>query len=401
MNNSHNKISAVVFGLFETGLGVIRSLGKNGIPVIGIDFKKDIGLYSKYSKPLICPHPSEEKRLTNWLFENFKGNFEKHPIFITSDSFLSYISRNREILADLFIIDLPDHNLVLSISDKYEQFKLAKSAGIAVPETWVIRNPIDLQVFKDSNKSFPLFMKGVDVTSWRNQFGGTKKGFVLSSISQVNSIISDINISCTPVIIQELIEGPDDMHYKYCTYIDQGGTIIAEFMLQKIRQYPIHFGVGSAVKSIFNKDLLLEGRKFFQHINYKGVGSAEFKWDAKKNQFSLIELNPRYWQQNYLTTFCGVNFPLLQYQRLMTNSSAPVKEYEIGKLWINRYLDFNSYLDYRAEQGYGFLNWRRSVKGKKVYSDFLWDDPIPFFYEFDFGKKFLRIPHFLIKKVFS
>lgn len=395
-----NKAPAIVFGLFETGLGVIRSLGMNGIPVIGLDFKKDIGWYSKYVQPLMCPSPSEEERLTSWLFDNFKGRQEKYPIFITSDDFLNYISRNREILSDVFIIDIPNHNLIISLTDKYEQFKLARSAGISVPETWLIRNVSDLQTLIDSDKGFPLFMKGLDVNSWRRHFGGSKKGFILSSNDQLLSQVKDINISVTPLIVQELIEGADVTHFKYCAYIDQQGSFLAEFMLQKIRQYPIHFGVGSAVKSIYNPFLLEEGRKLFQHINFKGVGSAEFKWDAKKNRFTLIELNPRYWQQNYLTTFCGLNFPLLQYERLMGGALNKVSAYDVGKFWVNRYMDFSSFLDYRKGEGLGFFEWRRSVWGKKVYPDFSWNDPLPFFYEFGFGKKLLRIPHFIFKRIF-
>jgi hypothetical protein len=48
--------------LFETALGVIRSLGQKGIPVIGIDFKKDIGWYSRYAKPIKCPHPLQQEK---------------------------------------------------------------------------------------------------------------------------------------------------------------------------------------------------------------------------------------------------------------------------------------------------------------------------------------------------
>jgi predicted ATP-grasp superfamily ATP-dependent carboligase len=399
MKRIKNKVPAVVFGLFETGLGIIRSLGMNGITVYGIDHKKDIAWYSRYVRPMKCPNLSNETQLTEWLKEQFKGFADKLPVFITSDDFLSYFSRNREELADIFIIDIPPSSLIDALADKYEQFKLAKQVGVTVPKTWVIKNSEEKEGFLHYEKEYPLFLKGLDVNSWRQHFGGSKKGFVLENRDDLNSIMQKIDPLITPVVIQELIGGSDTAHYKYSAYIDEEGNALAEFMLQKIRQYPIHFGVGAAVKSIYNEDLLREGRRLFKGIKYRGVGSAEFKWDARKNAFTLIELNPRYWQQNYLATFCGLNFPLIQYQNLVEKTKNRNTEYDTEKLWINRYMDFSAFVEYRKEGVLTLLQWCKSIKGKKVYPDFLWNDPVPLFYEFDFGLKFFKAPVYLFKKL--
>jgi predicted ATP-grasp superfamily ATP-dependent carboligase len=56
----NKKNPAVVLGMFETGLGVARSLGEKGILVHGFDFKKDIGFYSRYVEAQLCPYPLEK-----------------------------------------------------------------------------------------------------------------------------------------------------------------------------------------------------------------------------------------------------------------------------------------------------------------------------------------------------
>ena len=135
MSKDRNKI-AIVFGLFETGLGVIRSLGCNGIKVYGIDFNKDIAYYSKYVTPLICPHPINEKELfIPWLNKKFDSVTEKIPIFITSDIFLISISENRELLKRNFIFNLVSNEAINTISDKYLQSQLAIDSGINAPKT--------------------------------------------------------------------------------------------------------------------------------------------------------------------------------------------------------------------------------------------------------------------------
>jgi D-aspartate ligase len=401
MRSKKIKTPAVVFGLFETGLGVIRSLGSKGVPVIGIDFKKDVAWYSRYANSYICPHPSDDKFLVEWLRNTFAKQGKKYPVFLTGDDFLSFVSRNRDELSDFLLFEMPHPQLIQSISNKYEQYLLALNCQVPVPETWVITNEPDKIKFLSVRKTFPLFIKGMDVGSWRSLFGGTKKGFVVKDESELLRLVEDFDFQKVPVVVQELIEGTDSDHFKYCAYVDAQGVTHCEFMLQKIRQYPIRFGVGSAVKSIYNEELLHVGRKFFKGIGYCGVGSAEFKWDRKTNQFKLIELNPRYWQQNYLPTFCGMNFPFIQYQKMCGIPYRVNEKYDLGKLWINRYMDFSAFLDYRKADGLSFMKWRKSVKGARVYPDFSWRDPLPFFYEFDFGKKIFRIPSFFYRKVFG
>jgi D-aspartate ligase len=394
------KIPAIVFGLFETGLGVIRSLGQQGIPVIGIDYKKDIGWYSRYVNPVLCPHPlQEEQKFTEWIHITFSGQKQKFPVFFTSDDFLFSFSRNREKLSNYFFFNLVDNLLLENISDKYNQYKLATEAGINMPLTWLIKRLSDFDILPDTIR-FPLFIKGLDVNSWRKNISGTIKGFIVNDRQELRNHIEDIVRKDVPVILQEVIEGPDTNHYKYCSYTSASGEILGEFTLQKIRQNPIHFGVGAVVESIHKPELIELGRKLFSGIRFVGIGSAEFKLDNRDGRYKLIEINPRYWQQNYLSTACGINFPYLNYLDLLEELPDSIVKFKEDIKWVNRYMDFDSFLKYRQEKSIDFTNWRKSLKGKKVYSDFTWDDPLPVLYEIGFGRKLFLLPQYLTKRIF-
>ena len=397
MNKKH---VAFLFGLFETGLGVARSLGREGIPVIGLDYKKDIAWYSKYVTPFFCPNPNDEDEFLLFIIDKAKKLNEKPIIFITADDYLPVIIKNKELLEDYFLFNLPDWPLLESIKDKYKQFKLAQKAQIPVPST------IKLNELKENPQlihefSFPLFLKGEDSTEWRTQFGGSKKGFVINAKEELMNLINSDKFKDIGVIIQEMVFGPDTNHYKFNGYVDKNGYLRAGFCLQKIRQNPIHYGVGCLVESIFNKELLDLGMHFFDSIGYKGVGSAEFKLDEKDGQYKLIELNPRYWQQNYLSTACGINFPLIQYLDVTNQLKGDFFEYKPGIKWVNIYTDFDSYLDYRKVGSLNFREWIRSLKGPKVFSDWAKDDIKPGFYEIRFGKRLIHIPKFLLKKILN
>ena len=390
---------AVVFGLFETGLGVIRSLGQHKIKVIGIDHKKDIAWYSKYVEPKICPHPLiNEKEFLSWINSIFSGDRQKVPVFFTSDDFLICFSRNREVLSNYFLFNLPERGLLEKIADKYEQYLLADKAGIDLPTTIVIRDQEKITKDLLFNLNYPIFIKGLEVNSWREKISGTTKGYKVDDEAEFKEIANRILEKNVPIIVQEVIMGKDVNHFKYCAYVSANGEILGEFTLKKIRQNPIHFGVGASVESVIDEELMVLGRKLFKSINFKGIGSAEFKRDERDKKLKLIEINPRYWQQNYLSTFCGINFPYINYCDLLGEKVKVQNKFSSGVKWINRYMDLDSYLKYRKE-GLSFFEWRKSVKGKRTYYDFIWADPIPAFYEIGFGWKLIKAPWFIIKRI--
>jgi predicted ATP-grasp superfamily ATP-dependent carboligase len=393
------KHPALILGMFETGLGVGRSLGREGIKVYGIDFKKDIGFYSAYIISTLCPHPiTEQSDLLRKLI-NFANSQDHKPVlFITADDFLKFVAKFADDLEPYYLFNLPSSKLIDEISDKFKQFTLAGKSGISLPATYKITSEEELGKVHHE-LTFPTFIKAVDVNKWRELIGGTTKGYIVKNKTELKEKVALLMSKKIEIILQEIIPGPDTRHYKYCAYIGRDGRILLEFTLKKIRQNPIHFGVGAVVESLSYPELLIEGRKFLKHIGYKGVGSAEFKYDERDGKLKLIELNPRYWQQNSLPAYCGMNFPLMDYLEVTGQKPEPITTFIEGIKWVNRYTDFDSFLQYRKTGELTFRSWVKSLRGRKIYSDFAWDDLLPFFYEFRFGLKFFRIPVYIYKKL--
>jgi predicted ATP-grasp superfamily ATP-dependent carboligase len=385
---------AVVLGLYETGLGVGRSLGRKGINVIGLDFKKDIGFYSRYIKALLCPHPlKEEKQFVEFLLSIAKKQKEKIVLFITADDFLISISRNRKSLREYILMNISAENLIESIVDKYEQYKITHDAGVIVPKTFSPNNLDEVAKLKQE-LVYPVFVKAQEVTSWRDKIKGGRKGFFINNAQELMDIFKMVFEVEVKAIVQELIRGPDTNHFKICCYVSQQNEILLAFTLQKIRQCPIKFGVGSVVQSIYYPELLRVGKKLFRDINYRGVGSAEFKLDEKDGKLKLIEINPRYWQQNILADKCGVNFPLIDYLEVTGQKPRHIVDFSVGIKWINIHLDFKSYLSYKKLRELNAWEWLNSLRGKKIFSVLAWDDIIPEFYEMSL-KRFIKLPRYI------
>lgn len=391
------KNPALVLGMFETGLAVGRSLGRKGITVYGCDKHKDIGFYSRYINASICPDPRNNELFLDWLRKKILSFDEKPVLYFTSDDFLLNFSGYRDEFKDIALFNLPPQSLLDQITDKYKQYKLAINAGINVPKTLLIEEGIPKEDI--TTLQYPVFVKGLDVTRWRAVFGGVKKGFLVHNEQEFEEILKALKENKIDGIVQELIYGTDDKHYKYCVYINEQGKVLNSFGLQKIRQNPIRFGVGSVVVSVVNSELKEVGEKLFKNIEYRGVGSAEFKKDERDGKWKLIEVNPRYWQQNGLTEFCGNNFAFSNYLDLTGQSVEAIEKYDIGKKWINIYMDIDSFMDYRKEKLITLSQWLSSIKGPKMFSDMAFDDIIPGFYEIRFGKKLFDIPKYFLRKL--
>lgn len=390
---------AVVLGLFETGLAVGRSLGRAGIRVIGLDSGRKVGFYSRHIDPRICPHPLEREEEFIESLTRISANETDRPVlFITSDEFLLPVSRNRKQLEKTYLFNLPSPEIIESIANKAKQYKLASDAGIPVPITFVADTMDRLQDIMDQ-VPFPAFVKGAEVTSWRKKMGVAAKGFVVHTRGELLDVFRGIFERGATGLIQEIIQGPDTNHYKASCYLSRSGEVLLAFGLQKIRQQPVGFGFGCLVQSVECPEMLELGKTFFTRIGYRGVGSAEFKLDMRDGRLKLIELNPRYWQQNGLAEKCGMNFPLVDYLELTDRKPEAVTEYRNGVKWVNIYSDLESFREYRQRGELSGRQWIHSLGGEIMVSDLEWGDMKPGLHEILFENILRRSRRYVMKKL--
>ena len=389
----------VILGLFETGLGVARSIGRLGLDVIGLDFKTDIGFHSRYVRAQICPHPvKQEEQFVEFLIALGTAQREKPVLLITSDDFLSSVSSNRERIEQHFLMNIPDKYIIDVITDKFLQYTLAKKSGVPVPKTWFAEDLMSVQRIKNE-LIYPVFVKANDVNAWRREISRTTKGYLIGDERCLMERLKAILGKGVQAIIQEVIQGPDTNHFKVCCYMSKAQRVLLTFTLQKIRQQPVRFGVGSFVRSVHYPRLSTLGERFLRAVGYRGVASAEFKLDERDGNLKLIELNPRYWQQNALSDKCGMNFPFVDYLEVTGQKPEPITAFREGIKWVNIYMDVSSFLGYQRQKELTFSGWLRSLKATKVLSVFAWDDILPGFYEIRFGKRLSRLPRFLYRRL--
>lgn len=389
---------AVVLGLICTGLGVVRSLGRAGIDVIGLDYKADAaGAKSRYCCSFRCPDPVEEpERLLGYLTELCQVIGHPAALIPTEDHFVLFVSRYREELKDKFSFRLPSRDLVERIVDKGGMADLARESGTPIPHTFFPRSIAEAEKVKDIVE-YPAFVKPCQGHLWRRcmSMKRANKGIEVWNPQDLMDAIHAIFSQGIKVVVQSIVPGPDSNLIQFGAYIDHKGEPLAVFCYRKIRQYPPHFGVGSSAESISHPELEKLGLGLLQSIGYCGVAFLEFKEHTRTGEILLIEINPRYTMQSSLVTRSGVNMPLVHYLDLIGANPAPAKRQVNDVRWLNLPFDFLSAWHYYRRGELTAWKWLTSLRGVKAFAYFDVRDPMPFLCEY--GTKVLSLPRFLAR----
>ena len=365
-----------VLGLFDTGLAVVRALGRAGVPVFGFDFQPgEYGFQSRYGTHTVCPHPSAAADLIGCLRERARPFAAPPILYPTSDAFVAFVSEYRDVLERDFRYVLPSREAVACALDKSRQYARAEAAGVPVPETHVPRTYSEVLMLADT-LDYPVVVKPTVGHRWRETYSGDKAVRV-ESARDLARVYLELLAAGQTALTQRVIAGPNTNHYKVCGYFDRTGQPLALMCMRKLRQYPVDFGVGTLMESVHEPELQALGLRLFQALEWRGPGSIEFKRDARDGGWKLIELNPRLWQQNALAASCGMNFPVLQY--LEVAGVAPQLEtYHAGVRWLDEFRDPRSAWEQWRSKRLTLAQWTRSLTGIKVRALWAADDPAPF-----------------------
>ena len=368
---------AVVLGSFETALGVVRSLGRAGIPTLVLDHQGLHAAHSRYASACSCPHPAADPDGFITALKELARPFDSPPVlYVTADEYLEPVARHRDELAKLYRFNIPDTALLTRIADKCAQVALATEVGVAVPMTQLVTNRQECERAIE-RIPLPAFVKARDVVAWRRIFGSSTKGIAVRTKDEMRSALRQVLERDVHVIVQEVIPGDATQHQKVSAYISTSGEVLAAFTLRKLRQNPHGFGFGCVVETIEQPELLALGTDFLLRIGYRGTGSAEFKFDVRDGRFKLIELNPRYWQQNALAERVGMNFPVLEYRDLCGLTVEPVTRFRTGVKWVSLGADLETSRQLWRSGELTVGDWLRSLQGEICWSDISMDDPGP------------------------
>src|SRR5207248_2379857 len=129
------------------------------------------------------------------------------------------------------------------------------------------------------------------------------------------------------MLLTEIIPGGDDDIVTYYTYLDENGDPLYHFTKRKLRQWPIHYGLASYQLSTWDPEVADMGYRFCRGVGIRGIGTVEFKRDARDGWLKMIECNPRLTGSTELVRQCGIEVPEIAYRRAAGLPVPPVRGY--------------------------------------------------------------------------
>jgi D-aspartate ligase len=363
---------AIVIGGHVQGLGIVRILGREGIPSIVIDNTKiNLAKHSKYCHTFF---KVEDDSLLDFL--NNLAQMQKHKgwvIFPTNDFHVKLLSQNKQKLEKEFIVGTDTWQSVRIFYNKRETYKLAINLKIPVALTFFPDNEKQLE---ELNIEFPCIIKPAVMHEFYKKT--KRKVFVCWNLLELKYNYKKALeiIPAEEVIVQEIIKGSGRNQFSACFLFLNGKTYI-HLTACRMRQHPLDFGNATTyAETVYVPHLKEYGERILKAANFNGICEVEFKLDDRDNQYKFLEVNTRTWKWHAIANKAGTPFIKNYYDYLTGKNIQPLEGFTIAS-FCHSVTDVPIQLKLFFKR---FSFWNRKIK---PVENAVWasDDILPWFYE--------------------
>jgi predicted ATP-grasp superfamily ATP-dependent carboligase len=340
------------------GLGVIRALGRMGVPVVAVHYDpRDMGYTSRYVKvSLRAPHPEQHEEEFLDVLKEAAARYAGSVLFPVSDPALRVVSKHKPALSEHFAVACAGWEITERLIDKQQTYALAGAAGVPVPRTVVPRCVEDVERY-GREFEYPCLVK----PSWGHQYFEIfhTKMVEAGSFDELLAAYEQAAAAGQEVMLQELIPGDDTHVINYNSYFWEGEPLV-EFTARQIRKAPPMFGSPCVAVSEVVPGAIEIGRQTLRALGFYGYSCTEVKLDPRDGVYKLMEVNGRHNLSTLLAVSCGINYPWLHYRHLAYGEKPSQAPYRSGLYWIDLARDAaHSVRNYRRQRA-GFI--RRFVE---------------------------------------
>ncbi len=378
----------VILGSGINSLGIVRSFAEQKIKSVVLDHVKSHAFYSKYSYGELVANPiTETDNFIKDLILFGKKLKNKGFIIATNDEWLLPISRNQKQLEAYYYFPMSENKVIEICSDKEKLYSFAEENKIPYPKTFFLKNIHGIEKI-EAEIIYPCILKPTITVGFTEKLKTRGRVFRLENKKELIKIIDKIkkaDLSNIPYVLQEYIYGGIESLYTITTYSNKYGNIIAYSTGHKIRQNPPDAGTIVSGKVTPQPELYEYAKKLIKNVGFYGIANTEFKKDSKNGEFKLIEINPRPGKWNYSVTASGINMPIIALKEAEGEKYNKIQTSDNELIWLVFIEDFLLSLFLFKKKGYpefniSFSQWRKSIKGKKVFPIFSIKDILPYFH---------------------
>lgn len=359
-------------------LGVIRSLGRLGVPVFSMhEARWAPAAQSRYvrGRYIWRPDPADSDRLISGLLQLADRLGQPAVLMATDDAGAIFLAEHGDRLRPQFLFPRPPAHLPRQLAGKHSMAQLCQDLGVPVPRAVVPESLAAARAFAAS-AGYPLVAKLI--APW--QAGQSLRSTtIVRDQRQLGEVYAQATTGGTAgLMLQEFVPGGAGHDWIFHGYCDARSTCRPAFTGVKERSYPAHAGLTSLGRSRPNDRLRNQVTALLTALSYRGIVDLDIRWDARDDQYKLLDFNPRLGAQFRLfQDSAGVDVVIAQYLDL-TGQRVPEAAQIDGRGYLVESYDPLAALSYWRGGQLGLKSWAASLRTVDEVAWFARDDLRPF-----------------------
>jgi D-aspartate ligase len=359
------------------GLGVIRSLGRAGVPVYAVhEDRLAPAASSRYLHGRFRwrPDPVDADRVLAGL-GRLAGVIGRPAVLIaTDDAGAIFLAEHGRELRRWFLFPEPPSDLPRRLAGKYSLHEVCREFGVASPWTSRPGSLAQAREFADA-AGYPVVAKLTDPWQARRGLRSTR---VVADAGELRRVYDDCGQASAGLMLQEFVPGNGAHDWFFHGYCDAGSACRPAFTGVKERSYPSGAGLTSFGRSAPNNALKDEITRLLARLEYRGLLDLDIRLDARDGRYHLLDFNPRLGAQfRVFRDGAGTDVVLAAYLDLTGQPIPPAAQVD-GRTFVVENYDPISALRRWRDGELDLRSWLASVRGADECAWFARDDLRPF-----------------------
>jgi len=334
-------VPVLILGVGITALGAVRCLGRRGTPLYVAGTDDPLVTRSRWYRPL--PGGPLREATPQALHARLEAvSIDRMVLLPCTDAWATAVSGLPPDLAARFPTSISPPQVMKRLIDKGVFAETLDELGLPHPRTVVLRNEETLATVTDEVLK-SSFLKPTRTRPFSERYHA--KAIRFRDREEVRRRIVENRGMTFELMLQEFIPGPPACHFFVEGFIDRRGDFSAILARQRVRMFPPEFGNSTATLTIpVDRIPAAIGtiRRLLEGIGYRGVFSAEFKFDARDRLYKILEVNARPWWYVEFAASCGVDVCEMARLDALEQDVPPVREYPADRWCVYPRLDYKS-----------------------------------------------------------
>jgi predicted ATP-grasp superfamily ATP-dependent carboligase len=359
------------------GLGVIRSLGRAGVPVYGVHegpwapAANSRYLAGRFFWP---PSPNDVDRVLAGLLRLAEHIGQPSVLLATDDAGAILLAEHGRDLRRWFLFPDPPPDLPRRLAGKYSLYQLCRELGVPCPRAAVVGSPGEAHDFAEA-AGYPLIAKLTTPWAAGHELRSTT---MVADRAELDETYRRCERAGAGLMVQEFIPGGPGHDWFFHGYCDAASVCRPAFTGVKERSYPAGAGLTSLGRSVANSKLRDQVTSLLGRIGYRGLLDLDIRMDARDGRYHLLDFNPRLGAQfRVFRDTAGIDVALAAYLDL-TGQAVPAGEQVDGRAFLVESYDPISALAGWRRGHLSLRDWLASLRTVDETAWFAADDLRPF-----------------------